>query len=182
MVFAKGGLQMKSISTESIMPKLQGVVCAGFVFAMSLGAVSPAFAGRQVHGGDVARIFTGKAFRIECSTARRAGGRSASTALPTCPTGARPISAPASDRPGNVTKALARFVGSVPSHDHPIELQNLLFEAKQLIAERSKTRAGNLRHSFVARVGATTWSSSDTPLRGETSRRAGCLNRACPVR
>ena len=57
---------MKSISTESIMPKLQGVVCAGFVFAMSLGAVSPAFAGRQVHGGDVARIFTGKAFRIEC--------------------------------------------------------------------------------------------------------------------
>jgi hypothetical protein len=57
---------MKSISTESIMPKLQGVVCAGFVFAMSLVAVSPAFAGRQVHGGDVARILTGKAFRIEC--------------------------------------------------------------------------------------------------------------------
>jgi hypothetical protein len=28
--------------------------------------VSPAFAGRQVHGGDVARILTGKAFRIEC--------------------------------------------------------------------------------------------------------------------
>ena len=35
-------------------------------FAMSLVAVSPASAGRQVHGGDVARILTGKAFRIEC--------------------------------------------------------------------------------------------------------------------
>ena len=57
---------MKSISTESIMPKLQGIVCAGFVFAMSLVAISSAFAGRQVHGGDVARILTGKAFRIEC--------------------------------------------------------------------------------------------------------------------
>ena len=57
---------MKSISTESIMSKLQGFVCAGFVFAMALVAVSPAFAGRQVHGGDVSRILTGKAFRIEC--------------------------------------------------------------------------------------------------------------------
>ena len=46
-----------------------------------------------------------------------------------------------------------QFVGSVPSHDHPIELQNLLFEAQQLIAERGKARTGNLRHSFVARVG-----------------------------
>jgi hypothetical protein len=57
---------MKFISTESIMPKLQGVVCAGFVIATSLIAVSPVSAGRQVHGGDVARILAGKAFRIEC--------------------------------------------------------------------------------------------------------------------
>jgi hypothetical protein len=57
---------MKFINTVSIMPKLQGVVCAGFVIATSLVAVSPVSAGRQVHGGDVARILTGKAFRIDC--------------------------------------------------------------------------------------------------------------------
>ena len=50
-------------------------------------------------------------------------------------------------------KALARFVGSVPDHDHPIELHDLLLEAAQLIAERGKARAGNLRHPFVTRVG-----------------------------
>ena len=47
-------------------------------------------------------------------------------------------------------KALARLVGPVPGHDHPIEL---LLEAEQLSAERGKARAGNLRHTFVARVG-----------------------------
>ena len=50
-------------------------------------------------------------------------------------------------------KAPARLVGSVPGHDHPIECQNLLFEAEQLSAERCNARAGNLRHPFVARVG-----------------------------
>ena len=50
-------------------------------------------------------------------------------------------------------KALARLVGPVPGHDHSIELQNLLLEAEQLIAERGKARAGNLRHPFVVRVG-----------------------------
>jgi len=50
-------------------------------------------------------------------------------------------------------KALARLVGPVPGHDHPIKLQDLLLEAEQLSAERGKARAGNLRHSFVARVG-----------------------------
>ena len=50
-------------------------------------------------------------------------------------------------------KALARFVGPVPDHDHPIELYDLLLEGEQLIAERGKARAGNLRHSFIARVG-----------------------------
>src|SRR5712675_3202650 len=55
--------------------------------------------------------------------------------------------------PGNVMKALARLVGPVPGHDHPIKLQDLLLEAEQLIAERGKARAGNLRHPFVTRVG-----------------------------
>src|SRR3981081_3696945 len=50
-------------------------------------------------------------------------------------------------------KALARLRGSVPGHDHPIELHNLLLEAEQLSAERGKTRTGNLRHPFVAWVG-----------------------------
>ena len=57
---------MKFISMDAIMPRLQSVVCAGFVIAISLIAVSPASAGRQVQGGDVARLLTGKAFRIEC--------------------------------------------------------------------------------------------------------------------
>ena len=55
--------------------------------------------------------------------------------------------------PGNVMKALARFVGPVPGHDHPIELHNLLLEAEQLSAERGKACAGNLRHPFVVGVG-----------------------------
>src|SRR5665811_2590697 len=55
--------------------------------------------------------------------------------------------------PGNVMKALAGFVGSVPGQDHPIKLQDLLLEAEQLSAERGKTRTGNLWHPFVARVG-----------------------------
>jgi hypothetical protein len=50
-------------------------------------------------------------------------------------------------------KALARLVGPMPGHDQPIELQDLLLEAEQLSAERSKARAGNVRHPFVARVG-----------------------------
>ena len=50
-------------------------------------------------------------------------------------------------------KALARFVGAVPGHDHSIELHNLLLETEQLSAERGKARAGNLRHPFVTRVG-----------------------------
>src|ERR1700716_360142 len=36
--------------------------------------------------------------------------------------------------PGNVMKALARLVGPVPGHDHPIKLQDLLLEAEQLSA------------------------------------------------
>src|SRR5258708_38918961 len=49
-------------------------------------------------------------------------------------------------------KALARLVGPVPGHDHPIELQNLLLEAEQLSAERGKASTGNLWHPLVVRV------------------------------
>src|SRR5882762_11467442 len=49
-------------------------------------------------------------------------------------------------------KALARLVGSVPVHDQPVELQNLLLEAEQLSTERGKARAGNLWHPLVVRV------------------------------
>src|ERR1700688_2069662 len=54
--------------------------------------------------------------------------------------------------PGNVMKALARLVGPVPGHDHPIELQDLLLEAEQLSAERGKTRTGNLWHPLACAV------------------------------
>src|SRR6266404_6662526 len=57
---------------------------------------------------------------------------------------------------GDAMKALARLVGPVPGYDHPIELQNLLLQAEQLGTERGKTRAGNLRQPFVARVGNNT--------------------------
>ena len=60
---------------------------------------------------------------------------------------------PTLDRPRNVMKALARFIGPVPGHDHPIELHNLRLQAEQLGAECGKACARNLRHPFVARVG-----------------------------
>src|SRR6267142_2582991 len=49
-------------------------------------------------------------------------------------------------------KALARLAGSVPGHDQPVELQNLLLEAEQLSTERGKARARNLWHPLVVRV------------------------------
>jgi hypothetical protein len=61
-------------------------------------------------------------------------------------------------------KALARLVGPVPGQDHPIKLQNLLFEPERVSAERGKARTGNLGHPLVDRA-ATTRSSSVTPLR-----------------
>jgi hypothetical protein len=48
------------------MPSLRNALCVGFVIAMTLADAWPALAGRQVHGGDVARLLTGRAFRIEC--------------------------------------------------------------------------------------------------------------------
>jgi hypothetical protein len=41
-------------------------VCAGFAAAIIVGATLPAEAGRQVHGGDVARLLMGRAVKIEC--------------------------------------------------------------------------------------------------------------------
>jgi hypothetical protein len=68
-------------------------------------------------------------------------------------------------------KALARLVGPVPGHDHPIELHNLLLEAKQLSTERDKAPASNLRHPFVARVGNDMQQFRDTftPDRGDNA-------------
>ena len=74
-------------------------------------------------------------------------------------------------------KALARLVGPVPGHDHSIELQNLLLETEQLIAERGKARTGNLRHPLVTRIGdymqqfgdsfAPDWRDNAEPRQGE---------------
>jgi hypothetical protein len=39
---------------------------AGFALVLALAGTSPALAGRQVHGGDVAKLLSGRAFKIEC--------------------------------------------------------------------------------------------------------------------
>ena len=57
---------MQIVSAKSFLQGRSRVVYAGLVLTMVLAAASPAVAGRQVHGGDVARLLTGKAFRIEC--------------------------------------------------------------------------------------------------------------------
>jgi hypothetical protein len=48
------------------MASVQGFVFASVAGALMLGATVSASAGRQVHGGDVARVLAGKAFQIEC--------------------------------------------------------------------------------------------------------------------
>ena len=57
---------MKFIRMDATMPTRKHYILAGFAVALALIDTSPAFAGRQVHGGDVARLLTGKNFRIEC--------------------------------------------------------------------------------------------------------------------
>jgi hypothetical protein len=62
---------MKFVSMDAIMTRRKSFVCASLALAMVAGAMtfaatSPAFAGRQVHGGDVAKLLNGRAFRIEC--------------------------------------------------------------------------------------------------------------------
>ena len=61
-------------------------------------------------------------------------------------------------------KALARLVGPVPGHDHPIELQILFLDTEQLSTERSKAcrATSDTRLSFGS---ATICSSSVTPAR-----------------
>jgi hypothetical protein len=49
-----------------IMPSRKSFVLAGFAIVIASAAASDALAGRQVHGGDVARLLNGRAFRIEC--------------------------------------------------------------------------------------------------------------------
>jgi hypothetical protein len=54
------------ISLSAIMASPRRIVCAAFAVGMTIGATLPAEAGRQVHGGDVARLLSGRSFRIEC--------------------------------------------------------------------------------------------------------------------
>ena len=54
------------ISVSAIMASPRRIVCAAFAAGMVIGATLPAEAGRQVHGGDVARLLQGRSFRIEC--------------------------------------------------------------------------------------------------------------------
>lgn len=48
------------------MPGLRIAVVAALAAAAVASTTIPATAGRQVHGGDVARVLAGKSFRIEC--------------------------------------------------------------------------------------------------------------------
>ena len=57
---------MKYMSANAIMPRRDRFVVAGIVVVLALTGTFPASAGRQVEGGDVARLLTGRAFRIEC--------------------------------------------------------------------------------------------------------------------
>jgi hypothetical protein len=55
------------------MPRLMSFVLAGMVAGVAIGT-SNAWAERQVHGGDVARILAGKAFNIQCVDGTRGRG------------------------------------------------------------------------------------------------------------
>jgi hypothetical protein len=57
---------MKLTTMNSILPRLSTPVVTGFVLAITITTATSAFAGRQVHGGDVARLLMGRAFHIEC--------------------------------------------------------------------------------------------------------------------
>lgn len=57
---------MTIIKAISTMPMRKFSVLAGFAVVLALAGTSPALAGRQVHGGDVAKLLSGRAFKIEC--------------------------------------------------------------------------------------------------------------------
>src|SRR5262249_32987919 len=63
----------------------------------------------------------------------------------------------------NAIEALARLIGSVPSQDHSIKFQDLLFEAEQLAAESRKAGAHKLRHPRIAGISNHTQQFLDTP-------------------
>src|SRR5262245_21379594 len=48
---------------------------------------------------------------------------------------------------------LARLIGSMPGHDHAVELPELCFQGSQLGAESHETGACNLGQSFVTCIG-----------------------------
>jgi hypothetical protein len=57
------GMQWGGMRT---MASRKNYVRAAAVLVLALTGVPDAFAGRQVHGSDVARLLTGRAFQIEC--------------------------------------------------------------------------------------------------------------------
>jgi hypothetical protein len=61
------------------MPPLSTLVSVGFALAITVTATSTALAGRQVHGGDVARLLSGHAFHIECVDGTQGRGQISQT-------------------------------------------------------------------------------------------------------
>ena len=61
------------------MPRLSISLSAILAAAISITAASSALAGRQVHGGDVARLLTGRAFHIECVDGTQGRGQISQT-------------------------------------------------------------------------------------------------------
>ena len=57
---------MRAFSAGVSMTSVRQFVCAGFAVGVMIGATLPAEAGRQVHGGDVARLLMGRTVKIEC--------------------------------------------------------------------------------------------------------------------
>jgi hypothetical protein len=56
------------------MPRLKSFVLAGMTAGVTIGGASVAWAERQVHGGDVARLLAGRAFHIQCVDGTRGNG------------------------------------------------------------------------------------------------------------
>src|SRR4051812_7308935 len=74
----RGGLHMKFISMKTL-PRFTTVICAGLAVAATIISTSSALAGRQVHGSDVARLLTGRAFHIECVDGTQGRGQISQT-------------------------------------------------------------------------------------------------------
>ena len=66
---------MISFGADASMTSGRKFVCAGFAVAMMIGATLPAEAGRQVHGGDVARLLMGRSVKIECVDGTKGRGQ-----------------------------------------------------------------------------------------------------------